>query len=158
MYFWISCLKKNIAFFRNLVSNYKNLKICAHYLRIDFSLMEIMPEWLKSTHLVQFMFILKDLAVCKFWSNMIRTHSQSRILHHHHHHHHHHHYRHQIWFNFYMLALVGQFLIKDFQAFLSSGMSLMTFLFLRSLLITLFHVFFGCALDEQLLTLRVLNY
>ena len=37
---------------------------------------------------------------------------------------------------------------EDFQAFLPLAMSLLTFLFFRSLLITSFHVFLGCPMEK----------
>ena len=43
------------------------------------------------------------------------------------------------------------------QAFLSLAMSFLTFLSFRSLLITSLHVFLGCPLGEQLLTLKIVQ-
>ena len=56
-----------------------------------------------------------------------------------------------------MLAWIGQFLMKDFQAFLSLAMTLLTFLSFRSLLITLFHVFLGHSLGKLPITLKFLH-
>ena len=56
-----------------------------------------------------------------------------------------------------MLAWVGQFLMKDFQAFLSFARSLLTFLSFRSLLITLLDVFLGRSLGTLTLTLKAFH-
>ena len=65
-------------------------------------------------------------------------------------------YHHNRFFNmFFMLPWVGQFLMKDFQAFLLLIMFLLTFLSFKSLLMTSFHVFLGRPLEKLPLTLKV---
>ena len=62
-------------------------------------------------------------------------------------------YHHNRFFNmFFMLPWVGQFLMKDFQAFLPLIMFLLPFLSFKSFLMTSFHVFLGRPLP---LTLKV---
>ena len=56
-----------------------------------------------------------------------------------------------------MLAWVGRFLMKDFQAFLFVARSLLAFLSFRSLVITSFHVFLGRPLGKLLLIWKVLH-
>ena len=65
--------------------------------------------------------------------------------------HHNHHIR-----LFSMLAWVRRIPMKDFQAFLSLAIPLLTFLSFKSLLITSFHVFHGCPQGKLPLTLKVL--
>ena len=62
-----------------------------------------------------------------------------------------------IFMSIFILAGIGQFLMIDFQAFLFWGMSLLTFVSFRLLLITSLHVFLGRPVRALLLTLKVLH-
>ena len=79
-------------------------------------------------------------------------------LHHHHHHHHHHHYICFSVFHFFlfsMFAWVVRFLMQDF---FSLAVSLLTFLSLRPLLITSFHVSLCSPLGRLTLILKILHF
>ena len=64
------------------------------------------------------------------------------------------HYYHHL---FSMPALVGQFLVRDIQAYLSLAMSVLTFVTFISLVITKFNVFLGGPLEKLPLTLKFLH-